>query len=66
MMYLSYGALDLTFAVWLSLWCSGGILIGITLVNHLIKITGRQSIIVFFLVFMLALSGMLVAFENVY
>lgn len=66
MMYLSYGALDTTFAVWLSLWCSVGILIGITLVNHLIKITGRQSIIVFFLVFMLFLSGVLVAAENIY
>jgi len=66
MMYLSYGALDLTYAVWLGLWCSCGILIGITLVNHLIKMTGRQSMIVFFLVFMLFLSGVLVAAENFY
>ena len=66
MMYMSYGALDFKFSMWLGFWCSGGILIGITLLNHLIKLTGRQSMIVFFLVFMLALSGVLVAAENFY
>jgi len=64
LMYLSYGALNVTFAVWLGFWCSGGIIIGIVMVNHLIKLTGRQSMIVFFLVFMLFLSGVLVFAET--
>lgn len=64
LMYLSYGALNVTFAVWLGFWCSGGIIIGIVMVDYLIKVTGRQSMIVFFLVFMLFLSGVLVISET--
>lgn len=66
MMYLSYGGLNLTFAIWLSFWCSFGIMIGVTLVNLLIKRYKRQSMIVFFLVLMLALSAALVVVENAF
>lgn len=64
LMYLSYGSLNLTFGIWLSFWCSLGIIAGVTIVNHLIKLYGRQSILVFFLVFMLALSAVLVAADT--
>jgi uncharacterized membrane protein YfcA len=36
LMYLNYGSLNLEFGMWLSFWCSCGILIGVTLVNKLI------------------------------
>ena len=65
LMFYTYGALNLTFGLWLGFWCSFGILIGVSLVNHLIKIYKRQSLLVFFLVFMLALSAVLVIAENI-
>lgn len=65
LMFYTYGALNLTFGFWLGFWCSFGILIGVSLVNHLIKIYKRQSLLVFFLVFMLALSAVLVIAENI-
>ena len=64
-MYLSYGNLNMTIGLWLSLWCCLGILIGVALIDHLIKMTGRQSILVFFLVGMLGLSMALVALDLV-
>ena len=65
LMFKTYGALNLTFGFWLGFWCSFGILIGVSLVNHLIKIYKRQSLLVFFLVFMLALSAVLVFVQNI-
>ena len=65
LMFYTYGALNLTFGFWLGFWCSFGILIGVSLVNHLIKIYKRQSLLVFFLVFMLALSAVLVFVQNI-
>ena len=65
LMFNTYGALNLTFGFWLGFWCSFGILIGVSLVNHLIKIYKRQSLLVFFLVFMLALSAVLVFVQNI-
>ena len=65
LMFYTYGALKLTFGFWLGFWCSFGILIGVSLVNHLIKIYKRQSLLVFFLVFMLALSAVLVFVQNI-
>ena len=65
LMFNTYGALNLTFGFWLGFWCSFGILIGVSLVNHLIKIYKRQSLLLFFLVFMLALSAVLVFVQNI-
>lgn len=62
-MYLTYGTLNFEFGVWLAFWCSLGIISGVTLVGHLIRKSGRQSILVFFLVFMLALSAVLVGLD---
>jgi uncharacterized membrane protein YfcA len=58
-MYYTFGTLNVTFALWLSFWCCIGIVVGVSLVNYLIKIYGRQSILVFFLVFMLGLSAVM-------
>jgi len=65
MMYIAYGSLDVMFAVWLSMWCSIGIVLGITLLDWMINLYKRQSMIVFFLVFMLVLSALLVIFDCV-
>ena len=35
--YISYGVLNIEFATWLGLWSIIGILIGMTIVNRLIK-----------------------------
>lgn len=35
-MYLSYGSLNIPFAIWLSIWCSFGIITGVSLVTSLI------------------------------
>lgn len=64
-MYWSYGALDPMFGLWLGFWCSFGVFLGIVLLDYLIRLTGRQSMIVFFLVFMLFVSGVLVTAETI-
>ena len=62
--YFSYGALDLTFGVWISFWCSVGVLIGAALFDRLLKKLNRQSIIVFILAGVLALSAVVVTYTN--
>ena len=47
--YITYGALNEEFALWLGLWSILGIVGGIHLVDSLIKKYNRQSIIVFIL-----------------
>ena len=63
MMYIAAGSLNISFAIWLSAWCSIGIVLGISMLNWMINLYGRQSMIVFFLVFMLVLSAALVLFD---
>ena len=61
-MYTLYGTMNVDFGLWLSFWCSFGILIGIALLDWLItKFNGRQSLLLFCLVFMLILSALLIA-----
>ena len=62
--YISYGALNEEFAVWLGFWSIIGIIGGITLVDSLIKRYNRQSIIVFILCLVLAISAILVPIFN--
>ncbi len=62
--YFSYGALDLTFAAWISFWCSIGILISVSIFERIIKKYQRQSIIVFVLAGILAFSAILVPYTN--
>lgn len=58
--YLAYGTLNIPFSIWLSFWCSMGIIIGISMINIIIKQYKRQSVLVFLLVGILAFSGLLV------
>jgi uncharacterized membrane protein YfcA len=62
--YFSYGALDLPFAAWISFWCSVGVLIGALLFDRLLKNYKRQSVIVFILAAILALSAVVVPYTN--
>lgn len=61
--YLTYGTLDIPFAIWLSFWCSMGIIAGISLISIIIKQYKRQSVLVFLLVGILAFSGLLVPID---
>lgn len=63
-MYISFGALNQEFALWLGFWSMIGILGGMVLVDSLIKKYNRQSIIVFILCLVLALSAVLVPIFN--
>ena len=62
--YISYGALDVPFAIWLGIWSVIGILLGVTIVNSLIARYNRQSLIVFILCLVLAVSAVLVPIFN--
>ena len=62
--YITYGALNEEFAIWLGFWSIIGIIAGISLVDTLIKRYNRQSIIVFILCFVLAISAILVPIFN--
>jgi len=64
-MYLSYGTFNFPFALWLSFWCSMGIMVGVSIVDHLVKKYKRQSILVIVLAVILGLSAVLVPFDNV-
>lgn len=35
--YLIYGTLNVPFSIWLSFWCSLGIIVGISMINIIIK-----------------------------
>ena len=62
--YITYGALDLNYALWLGFWSVIGIMTGMAVVDRLIKKYQRQSILVFILVFVLGISAILVPFFN--
>ena len=62
--YISYGALNQEFALWLGFWSIIGIIGGIKMVESLIKKYNRQSIIVFILCSVLGISAILVPFFN--
>ena len=62
--YISYGALNTTFALWLGFWSVVGILVGMILVDSMIKKYNRQSIIVFILCLVLGISAILVPIFN--
>ena len=62
--YISYGALNQEFALWLGFWSIIGIIGGIKMVDSLIKKYNRQSIIVFILCLVLGISAILVPFFN--
>jgi len=64
--FFSYGFLNLKFAIWISFWCSVGILVGVRLVNYIIKIYKRQSVLVFMVFGVLSFCSLLVPMQVVY
>lgn len=59
-MYISYGVMPIYYAIWLSVWCSAGIVLGITAINYIMKKSSRQSVLVFMMSVILILSLLLV------
>jgi uncharacterized membrane protein YfcA len=64
LLFIIYGTLNISFSVWLSFWCSMGIIIGISVVNIIIRQYKRQSVLVFLLVIILGFSGLLVPIDT--
>ena len=62
--YLTYGALNKEYAIWLGFWSAIGIIVGIYIVETLIKKYSRQSIIVFIMCLVLGISAILVPIFN--
>ena len=62
--YISYGVMPIWFSIWLSVWSSAGIVAGIVAINHLMKKTARQSILVFIMSAVLFLSLCLVPIQS--
>lgn len=58
--YIIYKLLNLQFGVWIGLWCSCGSVLGLYILNKVVKRYDRQSPVVFALTFVLGLSSLLV------
>lgn len=58
--YIIHKMLNLQFSMWLGFWCSSGSLVGLYILNKIIKRFDRQSPVVFALTIVLALSSLLV------
>ena len=62
--YVTYGALNKEYALWLGFWSAIGIIAGIYIVEKLIKKYSRQSIIVFIMCLVRGISAILVPIFN--
>jgi uncharacterized membrane protein YfcA len=58
--YLVFGTLNVPFALWIGCWCAVASLVGLYLLNKVMKKFDRQSPVVFLLAFVLGLSALLV------
>lgn len=58
--YVIHNMLNLQFSLWIGFWCSGGSLVGLYILNKIIKRYDRQSPVVFALTLVLGLSCFLV------
>ena len=56
LVYALNGELDLPYSLWLGAWATFGSVVGMWGTNIYMKLSGRQSIIVWVLVFMFAIS----------
>ena len=56
LIYFLNGELDVEYGLWIGLWATVGTVIGLLLVEWYMRVSGRQSIIVWTLVFMFVLS----------
>ena len=58
--YIVFGTLNMPFAAWIGFWCALASLIGLVILNRVMKKFDRQSPVVFLLAFVLGLSALLV------
>ena len=58
--YIVYKMLNLQFSLWIGFWCSSGSVLGLYILNKIIKRFDRQSPVVFALTLVLGLSSFLV------
>ena len=58
--YIVFGTLNIQFGLWIGAWCAVASLIGLYILNKVVKKFDRQSPIVFLLTFVLGLSALLV------
>jgi uncharacterized membrane protein YfcA len=58
--YIVYKMLNLQFSLWIGFWCSSGSVLGLYILNKIIKRFDRQSPVVFALTFVLGLSSFIV------
>jgi uncharacterized membrane protein YfcA len=58
--YIVFGTLNVPFGLWIGVWCAIASLIGLYILNRVVKKFDRQSPIVFLLTFVLGLSALLV------
>ena len=58
--YIVFGTLNMPFALWIGCWCAVASLIGLYILNKVMKKFDRQSPVVFLLAFVLGLSALLV------
>lgn len=58
--YIIHKMLNLQFSFWIGFWCSSGSLLGLFILNKIIKRYDRQSPVVFALTIVLGLSSLLV------
>ena len=58
--YIIHKMLNLQFCFWIGFWCSSGSLLGLFILNKIIKRFDRQSPVVFSLTIVLGLSSLLV------
>ena len=63
-MYATYNALDIPYALWLGTWSIIGFLFGVRIIERKVRESGRQSIIVYILAFILGISAILVPIFN--
>ena len=58
--YIIFGTLNLQFGLWIGVWCAIASIIGLYILDKVVKKFDRQSPIVFLLTFVLGLSALLV------
>jgi len=58
--YIIYKMLDICYGLWIGFWCALSSVLGLYILNKVVKKFDRQSLIVFVLSFVMAISAVLV------
>ena len=64
-MFAMSNQLDFTYSIWLSFWSVLGICYGLRRVDNYIKLTKRESVLVYLMSFVLAISALLIPIFSV-